>query len=130
MTISVIANSNFSSREGKVTITGRDSTFIINLSQKYYPAFEYRDKNTKYSFPFSGGEETFEFTANVDNWEIADSPPFSVSPNSGGQGLHTLTITCAAGDPEKGEQGGEECTLRLKGGGQSVTFDCVRGTAE
>ena len=130
LTISVIANSNFSSREGKVTITGRDSTFIINLSQKYYPAFEYRDKNTKYSFPFSGGEETFEFTANVDNWEIADSPPFSVSPNSGGQGLHTLTITCAAGDPEKGEQGGEECTLRLKGGGQSVTFDCVRGTAE
>ncbi len=130
LTISVIENPNFSLREGKVAITGRDSTFFINLSQKHYPAFEYIAKNTKYSFPFSGGKETFEFTANVDNWEIADSPPFSVSPNSGGKGLHTLTITCAAGDPEKGEQGGEESTLRLKGGGQSVTFDCVRGTAE
>ncbi len=131
LSMTVVKNLDFSQRIGKVSITGRDCTFIVNITQIYHPAFEYQSKLIKYSFPFAtGGEYTFTFTAYVDTWEIADEPPFVVTPKSGGKGgPHTLTISCPAGDQAAGEQGGEARTLRLRGGGQSITFDCVRTSA-
>ncbi len=120
-------NLNFVARMGQITITGEDSTFILNVTQDAYPAFTFTSSVTEFSFPFSGGTQTFEFFSNVDEWTAEVSSPFSVTPNKGTYGSCTITISCEAGDDRYGRMGVGR-VLYLRGGGQTRQFNCRRGT--
>ena len=122
--ITVKENADFSSRTGEITITGKDSTFILKVIQDPYPAFTYT-QSTEFTFTFYGGTKTFEFTANVDDWTITDGSPFSVDKKSGKKGEHTINIKCDGGNPQTSTQD-LRSTVTIHGGGQTLTLTCIR----
>jgi hypothetical protein len=119
--------SSTNSRTGQITIAGKDSTFILTVNQDRYTQFEYT-QSTDFTFPHSGGTQTFAFISNVDSWTIsgvAISGLFSASPNSGGKGRYIVTITCVGAGPN-GSPNAQSRTLELKGGGKTVTLNVTR----
>ncbi len=115
------------SRTGQITIAGKDSTFILTVNQDRFSAFEYT-QSTDFTFPRSGGTQTFEFISNVDEWTIsgvATAGIFSVSPNSGGKGRYIVTITCF-GEGPNGSPNAQSRSFSLKGGEKTVTLKVTR----
>ncbi len=95
LTFAFTKNEGKVNREGKITVSSGDSSFVIKVIQKLYePVFIFEEgvsftRNVNWRIGF----EMFSFQCNATKWTATSSADWlTVTPTTGGKGKHELTI--------------------------------------